>query len=170
MRRMTVKLGLPLLILMATGCTTMGTGMGSTALGTDPVKFSWTSTGGVSGSMNAIAADGNSYTGQFFEITSDTTADNLGPLWDGWGRGWRRGGWEDWDAGSEFVTHYTGRVVANLSASDGKHMRCRFQLVNPPDGMAGGGYGPVPDAQREDHRCEFSSRFVKHTVKAVRLA
>src|ERR1700682_5552429 len=114
----TVKLGLPLLIILATDCTTMGTGFGSTASGTDPVNFSWKSSGGVSGTMNASAPDGISYAGQFFQITRDTTVANLGPLWDGWGPGWRRGGWASWDAGPEFVTHYTGKVVANLSGSD----------------------------------------------------
>ncbi|MDB6100768.1 MAG: hypothetical protein JWO52_767, partial [Gammaproteobacteria bacterium] len=34
-----------------------------------------------------------------------------------------------------------GKVVANLSAPDGLHMRCNFQLVHPSDGMAGGGRG-----------------------------
>jgi hypothetical protein len=148
----TVKLGLPLLVFLATGCTTMGTGFGSTASGTDPVNFSWTSSGGVSGTMNATVPDGIRYTGQFFQITSNTTVDNLGPLWDGWGPGWRRGGWAYWDAGPEFVTNYSGKVVANLSASDGKHMRCTFLLVHPSDGMAGGGTGQcqMPDGKTID--------------------
>jgi len=38
-------------------------------------------------------SDGNTFTGQFFQITSDTTVDNLGPLWDGWGG---YGGRERW--------------------------------------------------------------------------
>ena len=148
----TVKLGLPLLVFLATGCTTMGTGFGSTASGTDPVNFSWTSSGGISGTMNATVTDGIRYTGQFFQITSNTTVDNLGPLWDGWGPGWRRGGWAYWDAGPEFVTNYSGKVVANLSASDGKHMRCTFLLVHPSDGMAGGGTGQcqMPDGKTID--------------------
>jgi hypothetical protein len=147
-----VKVGLPLLVVLATGCSTMGTGFGSTASGKDPVNFSWNSSGGVSGTMNATVPDGNSYKGQFFQITSDTTADNLGPLWGGWGPGWRRGGWEYWGAGPEFLTHYTGKVVANLAASDGKHMRCTFQLVHPSDGMAGGGTGQcqMPDGKTID--------------------
>jgi hypothetical protein len=144
-----VKLGLPLLAIVATGCTTMGTGFGSTASGKDPVNFSWKSTDGVSGTMNATVPDGVSYTGLFFQITSDTTVDNLGPLWAGWGPGLRRGGWEYWDDEPEFVTHYSGKVVANLSASDGMHMRCTFRLVHPSDGMAGGGTGQcqMPDGK-----------------------
>ncbi len=90
--------------------------------------------------MKATAADGKAYAGQFFQITSDTTVDNLGPLWSEWS-GRRLGGLYDWSPGPEFVTHYSGRVVANLSAADGTHMRCRFQLVHPQDGMAAGGHG-----------------------------
>ncbi|HEY2401665.1 MAG TPA: hypothetical protein VGI23_15045, partial [Steroidobacteraceae bacterium] len=141
----TVKFGLPLLVALVTGCTTMGTGFGSTASGTDPVNFSWKSSDSVSGSMNATLSDGTTFTGQFFQITSDTTVDNLGPLWAGWGGYGRRGRWGGdwgyWDAGPEFVTHYSGKVLANLTATDGQHMRCSFQLVHPSDGMAGGGRG-----------------------------
>jgi len=136
----TVKLGIPLLVALAAGCTTMGTGTGSTATGQNPVNFSWKSSDGVSGSMNASLSNGKTYSGQFFQITSDTTVDNLGPLWTGWGGRWG-GDWGFWDAGPEFVTHYSGRVVANLATPDGKHMRCTFQLVHPDDGMAGGGSG-----------------------------
>jgi hypothetical protein len=139
----TLKLGLPLLVAVAAGCTTMGTGTGSTASGKNPVNFSWKSSDSVSGSINATLSDGKTYSGQFFQITSNTTVDNLGPLWSGWGGyGGRWGGdWGFWDAGPEFVTHFSGRVVANLAAADGAHMRCTFQLVHPDDGMAGGGTG-----------------------------
>jgi hypothetical protein len=144
MKHSTAKLGLPLLVALAAGCTTMGTGFGSTASGANPVNFSWKSSDSVSGSMNASLSDGKTYTGQFFQITSDTTVDNLGPLWTGWGgyggRGWG-GDWGFWNSGPEFVTHYSGRVVANLATPDGEHMRCKFQLVHPQDGMAGGGTG-----------------------------
>jgi hypothetical protein len=137
----TAKLGLPLLVVLATGCTTMGTGFGSTAAGTSPVNFAWKSSDAESGTMNATLSDGATYTGRFFQITSDTTVDDLGPLWTGWGPGFRRGGWGYWDAAPEFVTHYSGRVVANLVGPDGLHMRCTFQLVHPSSGMAGGGSG-----------------------------
>jgi len=141
MRHSTVKLGLPLLVALAAGCTTMGTGFGSTASGKNPVNFSWKSSDSVSGSMNATLSDGKTFTGQFFQITSDTTVDNLGPLWAGWG-GRRWGGdWGYWDAEPDFVTHYSGKVLANLSSPDGEHMRCKFQLVHPSNGMAGGGAG-----------------------------
>jgi hypothetical protein len=142
MKHQTVKLVLPLLIAMAAGCTTMGTGFGSTATGTSPVNFSWKSSNGVSGTMNATLSNGKAFTGQFFQITSDTTVDDLDPLWTGWGGRGRWGGeWGGWDAGPTFVTHYSGKVVANLASPDGKHMRCKFQLADPSGGMSGGGSG-----------------------------
>ncbi len=138
-----VKLGLPVALALAAGCTTMGTGFGSTASGASPVNFSWKSSDSVSGSMRATLSSGKSFSGQFFQITSSTTSDNLGPLWTGWGgeRGNWGGDWGYWDAAPEFITHYSGRVVANLASPDGTHMRCNFQLVYPSDGMAGGGRG-----------------------------
>ncbi|MEA3003178.1 MAG: hypothetical protein QOH81_1966 [Sphingomonadales bacterium] len=36
------------------------------------------------------------------------------------------------------MTHYTGRVPANLEGPGGR-MRCRFTLMRPSVGMAGGG-------------------------------
>jgi hypothetical protein len=64
----------------------------------------------------------------------------------------RGGGFGYWDAGPEFVTQYTGRVVANLGTASGEHMRCKFQLVHPSDGMAGGGRGQcqMPDGKTID--------------------
>jgi hypothetical protein len=42
---------------------------------------------------------------------------------------------------TSFQTVYSGRVMANLQAADGKHMRCHFHLNNPSSGMEGGGQG-----------------------------
>lgn len=77
---------------LAAGCTTMGTGTGSTLSGANPVTFSWKSSDGVSGTMSATLSDGQTYSGQYFEITKDTTTDSVGPLWYGWGPGWGYGG------------------------------------------------------------------------------
>lgn len=144
--------GLALGAALAAGCTTTGTGYGSSLSGADHMTFSWKSSDTVSGSMTANAGDGKTYAGQFFEITSDTRVQNLEPLWVGWGRGRRAAGWYDWDAGPDFVTHYSGRVVANLSTAGGAHMRCRFQLARPAEGMSGGGSGEcqLPDGKRID--------------------
>jgi len=152
MKQAMMRVGLPLLIALGAGCTTTGTGFGSAPSGASPMSFNWTSSDPVSGSMTATESDGETFSGQFFQITSDTTVDTLGPLWAGWGPGWRRGGWYDWNAGPEFVTQYSGRVVANLATPDGAHMRCRFQLIHPSDGMAGGGRGAcqMPDGNTID--------------------
>jgi hypothetical protein len=134
---------LPLFVLA--GCTTMGTGLGTTATGGTPVQFSWKSSNGVSGSMHAALPDGSVYMGSYLQITTDTTVDSLGSLWEGWSPGWGFGGWDYWDGGldggTDFVTHYSGRVVANLADPEGKHIRCKFLLAHPTDGMAGGGQG-----------------------------
>jgi hypothetical protein len=128
-------------LILGTGCTTMGTGFGSTANGTNPVHFSWQSSDDVSGKIYATLADGSVYMGRYFQVTSNTTVDTLEPLWVGWGPEWGWGGWDYWDQGPEFVTHYSGHVVANLADPEGKHIRCKFQLVHPDSGLAGGGEG-----------------------------
>jgi len=148
-------LALPLLVALSTACTTIGTGVGATASGADPINFSWKSSDSISGTMSAALAGGTIFSGQFFQITDDTTVDAVGPLWSGWHPGWGgRGGWEYWDAAPtpEFIKHYTGRVVANLSAPSGQHMRCNFQLARPSRGLSGGGRGrcQMPDGQTID--------------------
>jgi hypothetical protein len=142
------------------GCATTGTGFGSTPTGTHPVTFNWKSSrfDDVSGSLTATLANGKTYTGQYFQITRDTQVDDLGPLWAGWGPGFGYGygygfgGWYDWDPGPQFITRYSGRVVANLATAAGTHMRCRFQLIHPDEGMAGGGLGEcqLPHGTRID--------------------
>ncbi len=103
------------------------------------MRFDWTAEGPVKGQISATFADGKSYAGRLFQITSDTRVDDVSPLWVGWHRRW--GGWPYWDAGPQFITHYSGRVMANLSDPNGDHMRCNFRLVSPARGMAGGGEG-----------------------------
>jgi hypothetical protein len=144
------------LATIAAGCTTMGTGTGSTPSGGSPTVFSWESSNGVSGTMSATMS-GQTYTGQYFQITKDTTVDNIGPLWvGGWGGWGGRGGW-GWgywgaDPSPDFITHYSGRVVANLSQPSGAHMRCQFRLADPDAGMSGGGIGQcqLPDGTTID--------------------
>jgi hypothetical protein len=143
---------LPLLAALATGCTTMGGGFGSTPSGASPTNFSWKSSDGISGTMNATLSDGTIYSGQYFQITRETSVDGIEPLWTGWHTGWRDAGY--WDAGPtpDFITHYSGRVVANLATSSATHMRCKFRLVRPEEGMAGGGSGEcqLPDGETID--------------------
>ena len=136
MARIASRALIVLVVGLAAGCATMRTGSGSAVSGTNPVKFSWTGSGSVSGSMTATLANGQTFTGQFFQITSSLT-DELGPQ----GPIWHQEG--EYDVGPELqqVAHYTGRVVADLKRSDGAHMRCTFTLMRPVDGMAGGARG-----------------------------
>lgn len=136
--------------LTISACQTSGTGTGSgNVRGTrKPVAFTWESTDSVSGNITATFGNGRVFRGNYFQITSDTRVERLEPLWDGWGRPYRRNAWRYWsrDPGPEFVKNYSGRVLANLHSEDGEHMRCRFNLISPSRGMAGGGEG----------RCELS--------------
>jgi hypothetical protein len=117
-----------LLAVLAAGCTTTGTGFGTTASGTNPINVTWKSSDGVSGAMDATLADGTIYTGQYFQITGEATLERFGwgPVpWGGTGSG----------------TLYSGQVVADLASPAGSHMRCTFRLVHPSAGLAGGGGG-----------------------------
>ncbi|HET9106361.1 MAG TPA: hypothetical protein VFN79_04135 [Steroidobacteraceae bacterium] len=105
--------------------------------------------------MTASLRNGRTYSGRYFQITSDTSLNGLGPLWVGWGPEWGMdewglNDWNDWEPGPQFVTHYSGRVVANLATAGGAHMRCRFRLIHPADGMGGGGRGvcELPNGSR----------------------
>lgn len=131
------------------GCTTMGTGEGNVsrnhAPGT-PVRFAWKSTdGGISGSMVATLS-GAAYTGRFFQITRQTQRETLTPMWDGWNEGWYD--WPYWSQPwpatynvTQFITQYSGKVVANLKTNGGQRMRCRFHIAEPVHGMSSGGSG-----------------------------
>jgi hypothetical protein len=127
-------------------CATTGAGVGTTREDHLPVRFSWSSDNAVSGDMKATLANGTAFDGKFFQVTSETRVDRLEPLWTGWHH-YRD--WPFWDAGPDFVKHYSGRVVANLQASDGEHMRCSFRLMNPSSGMSGGGAGRSPPRNRD---------------------
>lgn len=129
--------------LTLTACQTAGTGSGNLRGTRKPVAFTWQSTDSVSGDITATFGSGRVYRGTYFQITSDTRVERLEPLWDGWGRPYRRASWRYWtrNPGPEFIKTYSGRVLANLHADDGEHMRCRFTLISPARGMAGGGEG-----------------------------
>lgn len=138
-----------LLNLALVACTTTGTGGGQLAgdgAQSEPVAFSWTSKdGGLSGTMTAALPD-VSYQGEFFQITQQTRTEVLAPLWTHWNRGWYD--WPYWGVpvspaypATQFITHYSGKVVATLAAQGEQRMRCRFHLVQPASGMSGGGEG-----------------------------
>lgn len=130
-------------------CTSTGGGqgqLGGVGIPQQSVQFSWRSSdGGISGVLTA-ELPGQVFEGRFFQITEQTRSEVLAPLWRYW-----RPGWHDWPARSgflmpiypstEFVTHYSGQVLATLLAPDQQRMRCRFQLMTPARGMSGGGEG-----------------------------
>jgi len=130
-------------------CATTGAGVGTTRENHLPVKFNWSADNAVSGNMTATLANGEAFDGKFFQVTSETRVDRLGPLWTGWHH---QRDWPFWDAGPDFVKQYSGRVVANLQGTQGDHMRCSFRLINPSSGMAGGGAGrcQVPHGETVD--------------------
>ena len=142
---MEMKLAAVVALGLALGaCTTMGTGTGSTSSDDQPVSFNWTSKdGGVTGTMSALLPNGTAYNGPYLEITHTAQSTQFAPMWEGWHRGW-----SDWGYGfgpfADFegtTTTYSGKVVANLQGTDAQHMRCRFDLNDPPSGMGGGGQG-----------------------------
>jgi hypothetical protein len=155
MKHFMAKAALPLVVVAigAAGCATMGSGTGATLSGADAVTFNWKgNTASNSGTMTAMLSHGTTFTGQYFQITRDTTVDSLGPLWVGWGGRFGGFGFDYWGDDDSFITKYTGRVVANLAAPDGSHMRCNFQLADPLGGMSGGGSGQcqLPDGKTID--------------------
>ncbi len=129
-------------------CTTLGTGTGTGTGEVDgaPVSFQWRSTdGGMSGTLTATLPE-LAFQGPFFQITRQTRVESLTPLWTHW-----RHGWGDWPyagetyipmvPGPQFITYYSGKVLATLEAPGNQRMRCRFHLVTPSRGMGGGGEG-----------------------------
>lgn len=153
---------LPVLMLALVACTTTGFGGGQLAgpgAQEEPVTFSWSSTdGGMSGAMTA-ALPNVSYQGRFFQITQQTRGEVLTPLWTHWNRGWYD--WPYWSGpvsppypATQFITHYSGKVVATLESPGNQRMRCRFHLVEPARGMSGGGQG---QCQLSDGRLDRKS-------------
>ena len=148
MQRRNLSQLLPILIAVAAGCTTTGTGVSYTATGRSPTTFSWKSSDIVSGTMTSTLPDGKTYSGRYFQITPDTSLPGIASLYDGWNPAWEEtnsgeGPWKDFNAN---LVH---RAVANLTSESGSHMKCMFRLVYPPSGMYGGGTGKcqLPDGQ-----------------------
>lgn len=137
--------------LAVAACTTTGVGTGQSTTGNVNGTFTWTETGGTRGTMVAQLTNGQVYQGPFFQITQETTVNDYGPLWSGWGAGfgwhrpwnrfgWGWGGWGPWGPDMETLTHYSGQVLANLQGPAG-FMRCHFTLARPSSGLAAGGVG-----------------------------
>ena len=143
-----------LLVVVALGCMrSSGGGLGEleevrgAASGADlpvgQVRFSWQS-GSVAdeGTIRATLPDGLAFEGTYLQVTDTEWQSNYGPYW----RAWTDTDWgtpNPWYVGPQysFVTHYSGKVMAQLSGTDGTRMRCVITLHNPPRGLAGGGDG-----------------------------
>ena len=148
-----------LIVLETSGCKSIGGGEGFNSEGNVRVSFQWEQSSPTSGEMRASLAkpggEQETYQGKFFQITRESTLETLGPLWTGWYPTWT--GWPYWGPTPEtaFVTHYTGRVVANLEGPDHKRMRCQFRLLRASAGMRGGGQGECQLASGETIKAEF---------------
>ena len=120
-----------------------GTGSGNVRGTQKPVAFTWQGDDGDSGDITATFGTGRVFRGKYVQVTHDTRAENLEPLWDGWESPRSKNAWRYWHASSrsEFVRENSGHVLANLHAENGEFMRCRFNLISPQRGMAGGGEG-----------------------------
>lgn len=132
------------LALILTACASAtGGGQGASGDGATTATFTWTERSADGGSMSATLGTGETFAGDYFQVTHDARIDRYAPLWSGWeGHGRRYGsGWEHWGPQTDFVTEYTGRVLANLAGANGTHMRCMFMLRSPSAGMSQGGVG-----------------------------
>jgi hypothetical protein len=142
-------------------CTTtgiIGADIVSNGRAVQPVLISWKSTdGSIDGSMTATLPD-STYQGRFLQITRQSDANAMDPMWAGW-----QVGWPDWGFGGmptgydfmQFTTIYSGKVIANLRNAGGDLMRCRFQVAQPDRGMAGGGTGECQLADGRTMQANF---------------
>ena len=113
------------------------------------VSFTWESEPGVpAGTIDTTLPDGEAFTGHYHEIMSTTEVSALDGFYELWYGGvwaeprWVWGGdWPYYESDTEFITYYTGRVMAILDGDKGTSMRCNFQLDEPSRGMKGGGSG-----------------------------
>ena len=129
-----------LLSLLPAGCVTQGVGTAQGVSAPLGATLNWRATGANQGTMRATLSDGRVYDGQFFQITQQTEIDSIQPLWNGWDDYRHSTGSMHWNASPQFLTHYSGKVLANLQGAGGA-MRCRFILRQPSGGMTGGGQG-----------------------------
>jgi len=130
-----------LVVAMGPAALTMGTGTGSSVR---PVRSAAPSTGRVpmGSGPSTHRCGGKTYSGQYFQITRDTTVTASGLS--------GRGGWAEAaaagllgvDPSPDFITHYSG-AWSRSSGTERYAYAIQFQLVHPSDGMNGGGLGSV---------------------------
>jgi hypothetical protein len=123
-----------------------------------PVTFTWQSGADPSqGQIEASLPNGTQFTGTFLQVTSSATVDDYGMYYGAWTNpGWGAPWYDGPEAG--FVTAYSGRAVAHLSAANGTKMRCKFTLRDPASGMTGGGEG---DCQLSDNQTVFDANLTR---------
>ena len=159
MRRIQIWSALAVSLLIMVGCKSTGSGTGASNTGDVQAHFTWQQSEATSGTLTAIVSypggSQETYAGKFYQITRNSTVESMGPLWYPWHPGW--GGWAYWGAApdEEFVTHYTGHVLANLTGPAGKGMRCQFQLLRADEGMKGGGEGQCQLSSGQNIRADF---------------
>lgn len=113
------------------------------------VAFRWRSdTGSLSGEIETTMPGGEAFRGRFHEITRTTQVGELNDFYSTWygdpwvGPTWAWGDmWPYYGTIEEYLTSYTGKVVATLTSPSGTRMRCRFTLDDPDRGLKGGGAG-----------------------------
>lgn len=113
----------------------------------EEIEFTWERTAdGPSGDIQTTFPDGESYKGQYHQITQQSTIATLESFFDAWYEDpWseprQAQDWPHFESLDPFITHYGGRVVAVLESERGLRMRCNFRLDDPNEGMEGGGWG-----------------------------
>jgi hypothetical protein len=115
---------------------------------------------GTAGKISTTLPNGESFTGNYVQITSATEESSLNPFWSGWSpywSDWNHFGdpWVDGPGFATFRTNYSNRVVATLFGNRGGTMRCRLDLKSPRKGMASGGAGECQTSKRERIDVQF---------------
>jgi hypothetical protein len=116
MNKIALGMGIALASLALAACETPGaggTGAGNVRGTQKPVAFTWQSDDSDSGDITATFGNGRVFKGKYYQITDSTRVEHLDPLWDGWARPARSGGWRYWseDDRRDFVREYEGRVL-----------------------------------------------------------
>jgi hypothetical protein len=145
-------------LALCAGCAHAGTGQGQLEKPTGqgeqaegPVVFNWSSDSDPSeGKLTATLSDGRVFDGTYLQLTSTTLEPTYGPYYSAWaGPRWGVGG--PWYTGpqDQFVTEYSGKVIAHLTSPDDTRMRCKFVLRKPESGMLGGAQGDCQLSTKE---------------------
>lgn len=116
----------------------------------EQVSFTWKEAKGKdkahSGTIETTLPDGETFEGQYHEIIATTTIETI----EGFYGSWYGDPWADWTWGgawpryattTEYLSYYTGHIVALLGGNRGTTMRCDFQVADATRGLKSGGEG-----------------------------